>query len=119
MPPLPRERDPQDPAAPDGEQIAAQAERVLIEMAELPNVTLQVVPIRSGAHAAAGGPFTILRFSEPDLPDIVYLEHLTSALYLERRSEVDQYAAVMDRLCAQIEPLDRTVALLGKIRAEL
>ncbi len=91
----------------------------LIRLAERPNVRLQVAPFRYGGHAAAGGPFTILRFAERELPDIVYLEQLTSALYLERRSEVDQYAAVMDRLCAQIEPLDRTVALLGKIRAEL
>jgi hypothetical protein len=51
----------------------------LLEMAELPNITLQVIPIHSGAYATVGGPFTILRFSEPDLPDIVYLEHLTSA----------------------------------------
>lgn len=54
--------------------------RHLIEVAELPNITLQVVPFHVGVHAAAGGPFTILRFAEPDLPDIVYLEQLTSAL---------------------------------------
>lgn len=91
----------------------------LIALAERPNVRLQVAPFHFGGHAAAGGPFTILRFAERELPDIVYLEQLTSALYLEKRSDVDQYAAVMDRLCAQIEPLDRTAALLGKIRAEL
>ena len=45
-----------------------------------------------GGHAAAGGPFTILRFAEPDLPDIVYLEQLTSALYLDKRVDVDHYA---------------------------
>ncbi|MCA1835887.1 MAG: helix-turn-helix domain-containing protein, partial [Actinobacteria bacterium] len=49
----------------------------LIEMAERPNITLQIVPFEAGGPAAAGGPFTILRFSEPDLPDVVYLEHLT------------------------------------------
>jgi transcriptional regulator with XRE-family HTH domain len=91
----------------------------LIALGERPNVRLQVAPFHFGGHAAAGGPFTILRFAERELPDIVYLEQLTSALYLEKRSDVDQYAAVMDRLCAQIEPLDRTGALLGKIRAEL
>jgi transcriptional regulator with XRE-family HTH domain len=91
----------------------------LIALAERPNVRLQVAPFHFGGHAAAGGPFTILRFAEADLPDIVYLEQLTSALYLDKRSDVDQYAAVMDRLCAQIEPLDRTAAILGKIRAEL
>ncbi len=91
----------------------------LIALAERPNVRLQIAPFHFGGHAAAGGPFTILRFAEQDLPDIVYLEQLTSALYLDKRQDVDQYAAVMDRLCAQIEPLDRTAAILGKIRAEL
>jgi transcriptional regulator with XRE-family HTH domain len=91
----------------------------LLELSERPRVRLQVAPFHFGGHAAAGGPFTILRFAEPDLPDIVYLEQLTSALYLDKRSDVEQYAQVMDRLCAQIEPVDRTAAILGKIRAEL
>jgi hypothetical protein len=70
----------------------------LIEIADLPHVTLQVVPFRSGGHAAAGGSFTILRFAEPDLPDAVYIEQLTSALYLEKREDVDYYMETMDRL---------------------
>ena len=84
-----------------------------------PNVALQIAPLRYGGHAAAGGPFTILRFREPDLPDIVYLEQLTSALYLDKRVDVDHYAMVMDRLCAQVEPPDRTEATLMTIREEL
>jgi transcriptional regulator with XRE-family HTH domain len=90
----------------------------LIEMSELPNVSLQVAPLSYGGHAAAGGPFAILRFAEPDLPDIVYLEQLTSALYLDKRSDVRHYAAVMDRLCAQVEQLDRTEEILMGIRAD-
>jgi uncharacterized protein DUF5753/helix-turn-helix protein len=70
----------------------------LIEVADLPHVTLQVVPFRSGGQAAAGGSFTILRFAEPDLPDAVYIEQLTSALYLEKREDVDYYMETMDRL---------------------
>jgi transcriptional regulator with XRE-family HTH domain len=91
----------------------------LIELNRLPNVALQIAPLRYGGHAAAGGPFTILRFREPDLPDIVYLEQLTSALYLDKRVDVDHYAMVMDRLCAQVEPPDRTEATLLAIREEL
>jgi transcriptional regulator with XRE-family HTH domain len=72
----------------------------LVEVAALPNVTLQVAPFDMGGLAAAGGPITILRFQEPDLPDIVYLEQLTSALYLEKEDDVDNYMSVMDRLCA-------------------
>ncbi|MBV9922381.1 MAG: helix-turn-helix domain-containing protein [Pseudonocardia sp.] len=91
----------------------------LIELNSLPNVALQIAPLRYGGHAAAGGPFTILRFREPDLPDIVYLEQLTSALYLDKRVDVDHYAMVMDRLCAQVEPPDRTESALLAIREEL
>ncbi|RAY17187.1 transcriptional regulator [Actinomadura craniellae] len=73
----------------------------LLNMTEQPNVTLQVVPFASGGHAAAGGPFTILRFAEPALPDVVYLEQLNSALYLDKPHDTDGYMRVMDRLCIQ------------------
>jgi transcriptional regulator with XRE-family HTH domain len=73
----------------------------LLEAGDQPNVTLQVIPLTRGGHAAAGGPFTILRFSEPDLPDVVYIEQLTSALYLDKRETVDHYLAVMERLCLE------------------
>jgi transcriptional regulator with XRE-family HTH domain len=86
--------------------------RHLIEQAELPNITLQVVPFHAGGHAAAGGPFTILRFAEPDLPDIVYLEQLTSALYLDKSHDVDHYLMVMDRLCVQAKSPDNTIEFL-------
>ena len=71
----------------------------LIEMSLRPNVTIQIVPFTAGGHAAAGGPFSILRFAEFDLPDVVYLEQLTSALYLDKHEIVDSYLMVMDRLC--------------------
>lgn len=92
--------------------------RHLIEITELPNITLQLVLSRSGGHAAAGGPFTILRFSESDLPDIVYLEQLTSALYLDKRQDVDHYLAVMDRLCVQAESPTETQYVLHALLEE-
>ncbi len=91
----------------------------LIEMAELPNITLQAVPFHAGGHAAAGGPFTILRFSESDLPDIVYLEQLTSALYLDKTQDIDHYLAVMDRLCVQAKSPASTIKFLGGMNKEL
>ena len=91
----------------------------LLAMNELPNVSVQIAPLSFGGHAAAGGPFSILRFAEPDLPDIVYLEQLTSALYLDKRSDVEHYALVMDRLCAHIEPPDRTAAIIEAIRKSI
>ncbi|WP_030902071.1 DUF5753 domain-containing protein [Streptomyces sp. NRRL F-5126] len=76
----------------------------LMEVAELPNVTLQIAPFSVGAMAAAGTPITILRFSEPDLPDKVYLENLTGAVYLDKQEEIDQYSLIMDRLVTEANP---------------
>jgi hypothetical protein len=90
----------------------------LIEMTELPNVTLQVMPFYSGAHAAVGGPFSILRFSEPDLPDIVYLEQLTSALYLDKTEDVQHYLMVMNRLCVQAKSPAETIRFLNSTLKE-
>jgi hypothetical protein len=91
----------------------------LIEVTKLPNVTLQIIPFLAGGHAAAGGSFCILRFAEPDLPDVIYLEQLTSALYLDRREDVDGYQAVMERLCVEAEPAENTARVLSDIRKDL
>jgi transcriptional regulator with XRE-family HTH domain len=72
----------------------------LIEISERPNITLQVMPFSFGGHAGESGAFTMLRFPESDLPDIVYLEQFTGALYLDKREEVAQYEHVMERLQA-------------------
>jgi transcriptional regulator with XRE-family HTH domain len=98
-----------------GPEVMADQLRHLLKMTELPNVTLQIAPFSLGGLAAAGGPITILRFLEPDLPDIVYLEQLTSALYLDKRDDVDHYLAVMDRLSAQSESPRESVAILERL----
>jgi transcriptional regulator with XRE-family HTH domain len=91
----------------------------LLQVTELPNVTLQVVPFDIGPHAAAGGPFTILRFPEPDLPDMVYLEQLNSAVYLDHPDDVIDYVTVMDQLCVRArtgpDSKDMISALLKQI----
>jgi hypothetical protein len=97
------------------EVMRAQIEH-LIEACSLPSVTLQIVPFSAGGHPAAGGPICILRFAEPDLPDIVYLEQLTTALYLDRQEEVDAHQVVMDRLSVQAAPDFETVKILEQIR---
>jgi transcriptional regulator with XRE-family HTH domain len=78
--------------------------RHLIEVGSRLNVSLQIIPLARGGYAAGAGPFTILRFSEPDLPDLVYLEQLTSALYLDKRETVDHYLAAMEHLCVEALP---------------
>ncbi|KUH39929.1 MULTISPECIES: helix-turn-helix domain-containing protein [Streptomyces] len=72
----------------------------LIEMSERPNITLQVMPFSFGGHAGESGAFTMLRFPESDLSDIVYLEQMTGALYIDKREEVGQYERAMERLHA-------------------
>ena len=92
--------------------------KYLLEVADRPNVTIQTIPFQFGGHAAAGGPFSILRFAEPDLPDVVYLEQLTSALYLDKRETVEHYLAVMERLCLEAEPAYGTAKVINAILRE-
>ncbi|RKN10607.1 helix-turn-helix domain-containing protein [Streptomyces radicis] len=99
-----------------GDEAMRQQIKHLRELSERPNITVQIAPFRLGGLAAAGGPITILRFLEPDLPDIVYLEQLNSALYLDKRDDVEDYLAVMDSLCATAEPHGKTAELLDHIR---
>ncbi|RQW86226.1 transcriptional regulator [Micromonospora globispora] len=91
----------------------------LIEATKSPHIRLQVVPFEAGGHAAAGGAFTILRFGDQDLPDIVYIEQLTSAIYLDKREDLDYYAVAMERLCVEAEPPERTPEILGRILDEV
>ncbi|PYC85815.1 transcriptional regulator [Streptomyces tateyamensis] len=90
----------------------------LIDISEQPNVVIQVMPFRFGAHAGESGAFSILRFPEQDLADVVYLEQLTSALYLDKRDDVDAYVQVMERLCVDSLTPERTVELLSSILNE-
>jgi transcriptional regulator with XRE-family HTH domain len=91
----------------------------LAEVASLPRVTVQVVPFSSGGHAAAGGSFTVLRFAEQELPDIVYIEQLTSALYLDDRADVEHYLEVMNAVSAQALTPDHSARFLTEITREL
>ncbi|MGQ0719170.1 MAG: helix-turn-helix domain-containing protein [Pseudonocardiales bacterium] len=102
----------------DGRSTMREQIKHLIEMAELPNITIQAIPLYSGGHAAIGGPFSILRFSEPDLPDIVYLEQLTSALYLDKSEDIQHYLVIMDRLCVQAKSPTETTRFLNSMFKE-
>ncbi|WP_012182394.1 helix-turn-helix domain-containing protein [Salinispora arenicola] len=102
-----------------GPAVMRQQVTALIDATRLPNVRLQVVPFAAGGHAAAGGAFSILRFGDAELPDVVYIEQLTSALYLDKREDLEFYAVAMERLCVEAEPPERTPELLGRILADL
>jgi transcriptional regulator with XRE-family HTH domain len=99
------------------EVMRGQLER-LIEATKLPNVTLQVLPFAVGGHSAEAGAFTVLRFPDQDLPDIVYLEQLTSALYVDKLDDVERYLEAMERLCIESHTPERTVETLSRILQE-
>ena len=90
----------------------------LLDLAQRPNITIQVMPFQAGGHSAAGGPFSILRFAESDLPDVVYLEQLTSALYLDKPEVVDSYLKVMERICMEAATPADSLDAIATILAE-
>ncbi|MEU8243708.1 helix-turn-helix transcriptional regulator [Actinoplanes missouriensis] len=102
-----------------GPEVLREQIQSLLDVCDSPAVRLQVMPFASGGHAAAGGAFTILRFPHEKLPDVVYIEHLTSGLYLERREEVDHYAAAFGRLSIEAEHPSRTPDLLRAMLADI
>ncbi|WP_187683611.1 helix-turn-helix domain-containing protein [Nocardia wallacei] len=91
----------------------------LAAMSTRNNVTVQVLPYAVGGHAAAGSSFTMLRFAEPELPDVVYLEQLTSALYLDRSRDLELYRQVMDTLSVQAATPEKSRKLLLEAAARL
>ncbi|MEV0617002.1 helix-turn-helix transcriptional regulator [Nonomuraea sp. NPDC050404] len=99
------------------EVMRAQLEH-LIDLMRQTNITIQVMPFSFGGHSAEGGAFSVLRFPDSDLPDVVYVEQLASALYLDKREDVDRYTEVMERLCAVSTTPDETIELLRAIADE-
>ncbi len=91
----------------------------LMTVAREPNITLQIMPFSSVGYPGAGGAFSILRFPDGDLPDIVYIEHAASALYLDKLEEVDEYAAIMEGLTIAAAPVSATEGLLKEALARL
>jgi transcriptional regulator with XRE-family HTH domain len=91
----------------------------LIRLAEHPNVTVQLIPFSAGAHDGAGGAFTVLRFAEPDVPDVVYFEQLAGAQYLDKRTETDRYLDVINRLSATALDPGATVGFLTQAIREM
>ncbi|MEV7423551.1 helix-turn-helix transcriptional regulator [Streptomyces sp. NPDC091212] len=96
----------------------AQLDR-LLEMIELPRVTLQIATFATGPHAGTYSPFVLFRFDIPEVRDMVYIEYLTGALYLDEDSEVTAHMQAMDMMVTHAEPATRTKDLLTGFRAEL
>lgn len=90
----------------------------LLELTTLPHITLQIVGLDITGYAAES-PFTLLRFAEPELPKIVYIEYLSGALYLEKPDEIETFGRALDRLAVAAETPEHSRQLLKKRRVEL
>lgn len=90
----------------------------LLDSSDMPGFTLQVAPLPAGAYAAPGS-FSILRFAVPELPDVVYLEQLTSAMYLDKPSDVHRYVNAMDRLSAASAPPGHSRQIIRALLEEM
>jgi len=88
--------------------------RRLAEASDLPGVRIQVLPNAAGAHPAITGEFTILRFPELIAPDVVYLENMTSNIYVEREAEVFRYSLAFERLSSLAMGPDESAALISR-----
>lgn len=80
---------------------------------------MQVVPFAAGAHAAEAGSFTLLRYSEFELADLLYLEQLTDAEIVDRRSVVEVYTKAMTRLSVAAATPDETLEMLREMLQDL
>jgi hypothetical protein len=92
--------------------------RYLLSLGDRSNLTLQIIRDGTSGHAVPSG-FTILRFGEPDLPDVAYLEHLTSALYFDKKYDVDRYLLAMERLSIISAKPSETPQILTALIAKL
>jgi hypothetical protein len=86
----------------------------LAEASRSPNIRLHIASFQADALATAGLPFAILRFAEPELPDMVYAEQPTGAVYLDRPLDIEQYALAMERACATAVPPSRAEAFIRR-----
>jgi transcriptional regulator with XRE-family HTH domain len=101
-----------------GIKVLKQQIEYLLEMSALPHVSIQVLPYeRSGLSAEHA--FSLLRFGEPELPNIAYVEYLTGAHYIEKREEIEKYSRALDMLAVDAETPERSRAMLAKRRQEI
>ncbi len=102
-----------------GPEVMRDQLRHLAAMARRQNVTLQVLPFAAGAPAWVYTPFVILKFPEPADLEVVYLENLTSGLYVEETAEVDRYTLMFDHLRAAALSPKESVALIAEVADHL
>ncbi|MEU3556126.1 helix-turn-helix domain-containing protein [Streptomyces fragilis] len=103
------------PVSADARVMREQIDRLLEAMGHA-HVTLQIAEFAAGPHPGAYAPFSLFRFAEPELPDMVFTEYLTGALYLDSRNEVAAHLEALDHMTARATSAERTRALLREYR---
>lgn len=103
------------PVTQDGRVMREQFDK-LLEWSERDRVTLQVAEFADGPHPGTYAPFSLFRFAEPELPDMVFTEYLTGALYLDSRKEVSVHLEVLDHMTARAASAQHTQKLLREFR---
>ncbi|MEU9382442.1 helix-turn-helix transcriptional regulator [Streptomyces sp. NPDC048279] len=103
------------PVSADCEVMRGQVDKLLAFIAR-DRITLQIAEFASGPHPGTYAPFTLFRFAEPELPDMVFTEYLTGALYLDSRDEVGAHLEVLDHMTARAASAQRTEELLREYR---
>ena len=93
--------------------------RQLADVAERPNITLQVLSFATVAHVHPVSPFTMLEFADSADPAVVYLEHLTGSLFLENEDEVRRYRVIFDHLRAESLSTGQSADLIAQVAAGL
>ncbi|MCX4812982.1 MULTISPECIES: helix-turn-helix transcriptional regulator [unclassified Streptomyces] len=87
----------------------------LIEMSQLPHVTVQVIPFAMGAHPGVSGQYAILEFPDAADSSVVYIEGVTSDLYLEKAQDVQKYSVMYEHLRAQALNADQSREFISNV----
>jgi transcriptional regulator with XRE-family HTH domain len=104
-----------------GAEVMKKQVEQLLQATEIPEITIQILPLNSGEHAGMDGSFTILNFTDPIDPAVVYVESATKDNYLDDEAAVNRYSLIFDHLRASaLKPAD-SLDLLTRLanRAEL
>lgn len=102
-----------------GQSVMAEQLEHLVEVQKLPNVTIRVLPFSAGSHPALHGAFTVLEFPSSEDPRVVYIDNLTSSLYLEAIREVGLYRLTFQQLQQQASRPDESTQLITRLLEEL
>ncbi|MEV6157887.1 helix-turn-helix transcriptional regulator [Nonomuraea sp. NPDC052129] len=100
-------------------QIMHEQLEALLISARRTNVTIRILPFGAGEHAGLEGAFTLLTFSEPIDPDVVYVEGTAGDIYVESAEQVERCRLVFDRICKAALAPDDSLGLISEIKDDL